>query len=234
MNKQEVTVPLLEIVYNGKTLNLTKEDAVKLAQKGMNYDKVAEKCEQLTKEVANLKEKNEKITKIAEDLRLSPDDLINGLYEEQERENISQYSKDNNIPFEYAKKLKEMELQIKSLQKEKEELIPIKRRNEEIKEFKKLYPDVDERNLDPEILKEWEQSKRPLKDIYNEITLRNILNKKNIEKANEENKNASSGSALGVPEREEEFTDEMIRNMSDKEFNKNFARILKQYKKGEI
>jgi len=234
MNKQEVTVPLLEIVYNGKTLNLTKEDAVKLAQKGMNYDKVAEKCEQLTKEVANLKEKNEKITKIAEDLRLSPDDLINGLYEEQERENISQYSKDNNIPFEYAKKLKEMELQIKSLQKEKEELIPIKRRNEEIKEFKKLYPDVDERNLDPEILKEWEQSKRPLKDIYNEVTLRNILNKKNIEKANEENKNASSGSALGVPEREEEFTDEMIRNMSDKEFNKNFARILKQYKKGEI
>jgi len=234
MNKQEVTVPLLEIVYNGKTLNLTKEDAVKLAQKGMNYDKVAEKCEQLTKEVANLKEKNEKITKIAEDLRLSPDDLINGLYEEQERENISQYSKDNNIPFEYAKKLKEMELQIKSLQKEKEELIPIKRRNEEIKEFKKLYPDVDERNLDPEILKEWEQSKRPLKDIYNEVTLRNILNKKNIEKENEENKNASSGSALGVPEREEEFTDEMIRNMSDKEFNKNFARILKQYKKGEI
>ncbi len=234
MNKQEITVPLLEIVYNGKTLNLTKEDAVKLAQKGMNYDKVAEKCEQLTKEVANLKEKNEKITKIAEDLRLSPDDLINGLYEEQERENISQYSKDNNIPFEYAKKLKEMELQIKSLQKEKEELIPIKRRNEEIKEFKKLYPDVDERNLDPEILKEWEQSKRPLKDIYNEVTLRNILNKKNIEKANEENKNASSGSALGVPEREEEFTDEMIRNMSDKEFNKNFARILKQYKKGEI
>lgn len=233
MNKQEVTVPFLEIVYNGKTLNLTKEDAVKLAQKGMNYDKVAEKCEKLTEEVTNLRKKNEKITKIAEDLRLSPDDLINGLYEEQERENISQYSKDNNIPFEYAKKLKEMELQIKSLQKEKEELIPIKRRNEEIKEFKKLYPDVDERNLDPEILKEWEESKRPLKDIYNEVTLRNILNKKNIEEANEENKNASSGSALGVPEREEEFTDEMIRNMSDKEFNKNFARILKQYKKGE-
>lgn len=233
MNKQEMAVPFLEIVYNGKTYNLTKEDAVNLAQKGMNYDKVAEKCEKLSEEAKDLKEKNDKITKLAENLRLSPDDLINGLCEEQERENISQYSKDNNIPFEYAKKLKEMELQIKSLQKEKEELIPIKRRNEEIKEFKKLYPDVDERNLDPEILKEWEETKRPLKDIYNEITLRNILNKKNIEKANEENKNASSGSVLGVPEREEEFTDEMIRNMSDKEFNKNFARILKQYKKGE-
>lgn len=233
MNKQEMAVPFLEIVYNGKTYNLTKEDAVNLAQKGMNYDKVAEKCEKLSEEAKDLKEKNDKITKLAENLRLSPDDLINGLCEEQERENISQYSKDNNIPFEYAKKLKEMELQIKSLQKEKEELIPIKRRNEEIKEFKKIYPDVDERNLDPEILKEWEETKRPLKDIYNEITLRNILNKKNIEKANEENKNASSGSVLGVPEREEEFTDEMIRNMSDKEFNKNFARILKQYKKGE-
>lgn len=233
MNNQEVMVPFLEIVYNGKTYNLTKEDAVELSQKGMNYDKVAQKCEKLTEEVKDLKAKNEKISKIAEDLRLTPDDLINGLYEEQERDNISRYSKENNVPFEYAKKLKDMELQIKSLQKEKEELIPIKRRNEEIKEFKKLYPDVDERNLDPEILKEWEESNRPLKDIYNEVTLRNILNKKDIEKVNEENKNASSGSVLGVPEREEEFTDEMIRNMSDKEFNKNFARILKQYKKGE-
>lgn len=233
MNNQETLVPYLEIVYNGKTYNLTKEDAVELAQKGMNYDKVAQKCEKLTEEVKDLKAKNEKITKIAEDLRLTPDDLINGLYEEQERDNISRYSKENNVPFEYAKKLKDMELQIKSLQKEKEELIPIKRRNEEIKEFKKLYPDIDERNLDPEILKEWEESKRPLKDIYNEVTLRNILNKKDIEKVNEENKNASSGSVLGVPEREEEFTDEMIRNMSDREFNKNFARILKQYKKGE-
>lgn len=233
MNNQEQNVPFLEIVYNGKPLTLTKEDAKELAQKGMNYDKVIKNYEKLSEEVKDLKKKNEKITKIAEDLRLSPDDLINGLYEEQERANISQYSKDNNIPIEYAKKLKEMEIKIKSLEKEKEELMPIKQREEEIKEFKKIYPDIDERNLDPEILKLWEETKRPLKDIYNEVTLRNLLSKKDMEKANEENKKASSGSMLGVPEREEEFTDEMIRNMSDKEFNRNFARILKQYKKGE-
>ena len=99
------------------------------------------------------------------------------------------------------------------LKKEKEELVPLKKRNEELSEFKKSYPEVDERNLDPEILKIWEETGRPLKDIYNEITLKKLLNEKNAKKANEENKNASSGSALGVPEREEEFTEDMIRNM---------------------
>ena len=123
--------------------------------------------------------------------------------------------------------------QIELLKKEKEELVPLKKRNEELSEFKKSYPEVDERNLDPEILKIWEETGRPLKDIYNEITLKKLLNEKNAKKANEENKNASSGSALGVPEREEEFTEDMIRNMSDKDFNRNFAKILKQYKKGE-
>lgn len=233
MNQQSNNEMFVEIVYNGKKIPLTYEQVIELSQKGMNYDKLYEKTVNMGEEIENLKAVNEKVENIAKEFKISPEELIKGLDDEREREGILEYSKENNIPFEYAKKLKELEAQIKTLEKEKQELIPIKKKNEDILEFKKLYPDVDERTLDPEIIKEWESSKRPLKDIYNEITLKKLLEEKTAKKANEENSNASTGSALGVPEREEEFTDEMIRNMSSKEFNRNFKKILQQYKKGD-
>ena len=134
----------------------------------MNYDKLYEKSAKMSEEIESLKGANEKFENIAKGLNISSDDLIKGLEDEKEREDISSYSKENNIPYEYAKKLKDLEGQIKTLEKEKQELIPIKKKNEDILEFKNAYPDVDERNLDPEIIAEWENSKRPLKDVYND------------------------------------------------------------------
>ena len=224
---------LIEVVYNGEKVPVKYSDAVTLIQKGMNYDKINEKNTLISKELEELKKTYGGIEEIAKRLNISTQDLIDGLESEREKEDISAFSSENNIPYEYAKRFKDMESKIKVLEKEKEELMPIKKKNEDIKEFKKVYPDVDERQLAPEIIKEWEESKRPLKDIYNEITLKKLLQEKNIANTNKENLNASSGSALGIPEREEEFTDELIRNMSDKEFNRNFSKILKQYKKGE-
>ena len=223
----------IEVVYNGEKIPVEYKEAVNLIQKGMNYDKISEKNALMTEELKELKQTYGGIEEIAKKLNISTRDLIDGLENEREKEDISAFSEENNIPYEYAKKFRDMENKIKSLEKEKEEYIPVMKRNEDLKEFKKIYPDVDERTLSPEIIKEWEESKRPLKDIYNEITLKKLLEEKNIENTNRENHNASSGSALGIPEREEEFTDELIRNMSDKEFNRNFSKILKQYKKGE-
>ena len=93
--------------------------------------------------------------------------------------------------------------------------------------------DVDEKNLDPEIIKNWEETKRPLKDIYNEVTLKKLMAERAARKANEENFMASSGSVSGIPDKEEVYTDDIVRKMSDKEFSRNFEKILKQYKKGE-
>lgn len=233
MNEKVNNEAFLEVVYNGNKTPLTREETIALSQKGMNYDKLYERAKNLQSENEKLMKLNQKIEKIADELQLSPSELIEGLEEEKVKEEIILYSKENDIPYEYAKKIKDMEGKIKLLEKEKNELIPLKERKEELSEFKKLYPDVDERELDPEILKAWEEGKRPLKDIYNEVTLQKLLKEKEAKKVNEENKNASSGSAIGAPEGEEEFTDEIIRNMSDKEFNRNFSKILKQYKKGE-
>lgn len=232
MNNLENT-QFLEITYNGEKIALSPEDATMLSQKGMNYDKLYEKNKKLSKELEEAKKINKRFENIAKNLGISSEDMLKGLEEEKEKSDIFEFSKETNLPYEYAKKIKEMEGEIKALKKEKAELIPVKKKNDELLAFKKVYPDVDERKLDPEILRLWEETERPLLDIYNEVILRKLLNEKNVKKANEENLNSSTGSALGIPEREEEYTDEIVRNMSDKDFNRNFAKILKQYKKGD-
>lgn len=236
MNKENLTTnenEFLKIVYNGAPVSLDKERATELAQKGMNYDKLFEKSLNLRKELDEAKEYKAKIEEIAKELKVPAEEVLKGLTEEKEEVSIAEYSLRNNLPIEQAKSFREMEKRIKLLEKEKKELEPFKKRQEEISELKAAYPDVDERNLDPEILKAWEETKRPLKDIYNEVTLRKLMEEKAAKKANEENLKASSGSVSGIPDREEEYTDEMIRKMSDAEINKNFEKILKQLKKGE-
>lgn len=230
MNKEK---EFLKIVYNGEPVILDEENASVLAQKGMNYDKLFEKFNLLKKEFEEIKGYKQKIEEIAKELKIPADEVLDSIHNEHEKINIEEYSLRNNVPIEQAKNIKDMEKRIALLEKEKEELAPYKKRQDEIKELKKLYPDVDERNLDPEIIKSWEETKRPLKDVYNEITLKKLIAEKAAKKANEENYMASSGSVSGIPDKEEEFTDDIVRKMSDKEFSRNFEKILKQYKKGE-
>ena len=232
-NLKENETTFLRIVYNGQPMNLTEEETVKMAQKGMNYDKLFERYEKAMLELNKLNGYKAKIDSVAKELGLRSEDFVDGLKGESEKVSLAEYSLRNNIPLEYAKNIKDMEKKIALLEKEKEELEPFKKRQVEIDELKKVYPDVDEKNLDPEILKSWEATKRPLKDIYNEVTLRKLMEEKAAKNANEENKLASSGSVSGTPDREEEYTDDIIRNMSDSELNKNFEKILKQFKKGE-
>ena len=228
MNKE-----FLEIVYNGESHKLDEETAKKLAQKGMNYDKLMDKYEKLIDERNEAISYKSKIEEIARELKVPADEVLDGLVSENEKMSIAEYSLKNNIPLEKAKNVRDMEKKIRQLEKEKEALEPYKKREEELKELKKAYPDLDEKNLSPEILKEWEETKRPLKDIYNEFTLKKLLSEKKAEEANRENKLASSGSVSGVPDREVEYTEEMIRQMSDKDFERNFIKILNQIKKGE-
>ncbi len=228
MNKE-----FLEIVYNGESHKLDEETAKTLAQKGMNYDKLFEKYTKLIDERNEAVSYKAKIEEIAKELNVPANEVLEGLVSEKEKMSIAEYSLKNNIPLEKAKSVRDMEKKIKQLEKEKEALEPYKKREEELKELKKVYPDLDEKNLSKEILKEWEETKRPLKDIYNEFTLKKLLSEKKAEEANRENKLASSGSVSGVPDREVEYTDEMIRQMSDKEFERNFVKILNQLKKGE-
>lgn len=230
MNKEN---EFLKIVYNGEPVSLDEKSAVSLAQKGMNYDKLFEKYNELTGKYTEAYKYQQKIEEVAKSLKIPAEEVLDSICSEHEKVNAAEYSLRNNVPLEQAKSIMDMEKRIELLEKEKKELEPYKKRQEEINELKKAYPEIDERALDPEILKNWEETKRPLKDIYNEFTLKKLMAEKAAKAANEENLMASTGSVSGIPDKEEEYTDDIIRKMSDKEFNRNFEKILKQYKKGE-
>jgi len=109
--------------------------------------------------------------------------------------------------------------------------MPIKKRQEQACEFNKVYPDIDIRDIDKGVISKWEETGKPLIDIYNAYIVAKIRQKDDAKKVNENNMKASSGSVSGIPESSQTVTDEMINNMSDKEFVKNFKAILKQYNK---
>ena len=233
MNNKEERNEKFEVTYNGKPYVLSYEQMVVLAQKGMNYDKLYEKLEKMQNEYDDAKIYKEKVGEIAKELSITPEALLKSLDREKEEAGVRDYSEKNNIPVEYARVIKELQNKIGALEKEKEELTPIKRKQDELLNFKKFYPEIDERDIDPEIIKEWEKGERSLYDIYNERMYRKMLEDKNAKIANEENKKAALGSAVGSVEGEKTYTDEDIRNMSDKEFTKNFKDILKHLNKGD-
>ena len=144
MNKE-----FLEIVYNGETHKLDEETAKNLAQKGMNYDKLMDKYEKLIDERNEAVSYKSKIEEIAKELKVPADEVLEGLVSEKEKMSIAEYSLKNNIPLEKAKNVRDMEKKIRQLEKEKEALEPYKKREEELKELKKAYPDLDEKNLSP-------------------------------------------------------------------------------------
>lgn len=224
----------LDIVYNGEKRTLNEEQAIELAQKGMNYDRLLEKYNEA---VSKTKEADQYKTKI-ENLARASGTTAEGLMEMFD-DNINQFAVSNfaekeNMPHMYAEKVMKLNEEIEALKKERAELLPIKKREDDIAAFNKEYPDVDVRTLDKAIIDEWENSEKSLTDIYNSFMVKKLLNKNLADEANEANKKASTGSVKDSSFSEKIFSDEEIRNMSDADIKKNFKLLMRQAaEKGE-
>lgn len=230
-NEEKLT---LDIVYNGDKLTLDEEQARNLAQKGMNYDRLYEKYEETAKKLGEAAAYREKIDSLAQAAGTTPESIIGLLDKNIKDFQISNYAESEKIPPEYAEKMMSLTREIEALKREKEELLPIKKREEDIAAFNKEYPDVDVRGIDEDILSLWESSDKPLADVYNSVMLKKLLNKQQAEIANEQNKKASSGSVKDAAAGEKIYSEDEIRNMSDDEIKRNFKALVRQLsKKGD-
>lgn len=224
----------LEVVYNGERISLDKEQAVTLAQKGMNYDRMYEKYSEAVKKLDSMAGYKEKIDGLAKETGTTPENIM-ALLEKSIREfQVANYAENEKIPPEYAEKMMNMSKEIESLKKEKEELLPIKKREEEIADFNREYPDVNVRELDREVIDAWEKSGKPLTDVYNSYMLKKFMKMRNAKEANEHNMKASSGSVKDASVIEKVYSEEEIRNMSDEEIKRKFKILARQLaKKGD-
>lgn len=221
----------LEVVYDGKSRVLKEDEVKKLAEKGLDYDRMAEKYSQAVAELEKLAVYKDKVCELAAVSEVTPEHLLEVMEKCFSESKMNRYGDGEEIPEKYARKMLEMDHEIRQLKKEKEELIPLKKKADDTDAFRKEYPGIDINDIDKEIIEEWNNSDKSLVDIYNRVMLKKLMLNESAKNANEKNKNASTGRVSGISAPEKYFTDDEVRKMSDEEFSKNFRRILMQKKK---
>ena len=198
--------PLLEelskkVKYNKESVNVDSvEDLITNFQKGLNYDKVQEKLNNLQNSKAETY-LNEK----AKELGLSVDEYIDEVRNyEREQEKQKELERlqelmDNNIPEDIAREVIAAGQLRKQLQAEKNELKEQKaqaereaQKNKEYEEFIEAYPDVKAEDIPKEVFEKAEGSS--LKEAYSEWKIKELEKKLSIQEQNEKNAKSSVGS----------------------------------------
>lgn len=201
----------IDVVYNGESKKLSKEEAITLAQKGMNYDKVNENLQNLR----NSKEL-QMLNRMAQESGLSPTDYL---------AKLDNFQKDSFVNKVYAQ-LKErypdapdnlllenasnyVNQQVQARNEEQYRLQQMEQQKEEefylnqIELFTQKYPNVDLSKLPGEVLLSINKG-MPLVAAYQDYE--NSLLRKEIEtlKLNNKNKTVSPGSLKGNQSSENE------------------------------
>ena len=197
--------PLLEelskrVKYNKENVSIESvEDLINGYQKGLNYDKVQDKLENL---------QNSKLEKYA---KQKADEL--GITVDEYMDQVEQYEKaqqkareeaeieemvNNGVPEETARRLIAAEQAIKvaqqrenELKAEKEALEKEKNKNKEYEDFLKEFPDVNPDDIPKEVFEEAEKSS--LSNAYMKWQMNEMKNKLAVKEQNEKNSKATVG-----------------------------------------
>ncbi|MDD6467988.1 MAG: hypothetical protein PUF50_07380 [Erysipelotrichaceae bacterium] len=210
----------IKVKFNGEVKEIPLDEAITLAQKGMNYDKKVSELDSLKnsrqikviERLANqanmsideyldsveLGFENQNIKKISVELKKKYPDSSEELLDELAKSQYALIMQENKIKAEEeARKKEENE---KDEQKEQDDKL-----NEMISEFMKLYPDVDlEKELqNPEFIKLVDQG-HSLVSAYQNIDNQRLKAELEAIKKNDKNKSKATGPISGNSESKEE------------------------------
>lgn len=193
--------PFLDIKYNGAEEHLTKEEAVTLAQKGRNYDKIMEKYNSLANSPA-LKIINEQ----AKRANMSVDDYVSRLQEFQRKSDQNKIAQkfredhpdaDDDVVDAYAEQAYQNQLAQEKQQEEKQAADAQKNLEETAKRmldaFVQEYPDVDVTNLPEEVKVDIDQNGMSLLDAYRAYDLKLTKQALAAERQNKSNRATATG-----------------------------------------
>ena len=159
-NDEAASTPFLTITYNKEKKDLTQDEAITYAQKGMNYDKLHSQYESVKEKETLLNE----ISRLAELNGMSLEDYVVNLNEVQNEFAISQEvealkqkypSADEGILRELAethiKERNESRAKIAEDSKREKDEARKEEIGRQLDKFTQRYPDVDPQNLDSQI-----------------------------------------------------------------------------------
>ena len=194
--------PFLNIKYNHEDKALTREEAITLAQKGMNYDNLNDRYTQLNSEVEQLARMNG--MNVSEYLK-SLKDMQTNFAINKEVQNLKQQYPDANE--ELLKEIAQKRVAETHQNQQKDEATMKKqeddaKRNEIARQldiFQKKYPNVDAQNMDQQVYKLMGEGYTMLeaysiwKDDQNEVRTKEQAKKDAAKKANAANKKKGLG-----------------------------------------
>lgn len=221
--EQTADVPqtVLDIVYNGQAMSLTKEQAVELAQKGMNYDKIQQKLNEAQNSKANVT-----IARLAQKNGVPVDALLDSLMQQAEEMEITTRANqlmdsEGYMDIDTAKRLARTEIERDALQnqqleaqRQRDQMLrnfeqkQAERQRKEAafqkdiadlmqmdKDFQKKYPTIESM---PKLMQEAIQNGESIKSAYLQTVIEEQKTKIAAYEQNVKNASMSTGSASGI------------------------------------
>lgn len=217
--EDNIAKTMLDIVYNGQQMQLTQEQAVELAQKGMNYDKKLQEIEQLK----NSPER-QLLNQLAAQSGLPYEQFLNHFKEQIRQSTVAvraeQLAQNGTMDMDMAMMLAKSEIEKEELQNWKEaeeqkrqqfrqqfeqrQLAETQRKEQFIREigelvkenpnFQQQYPTVESM---PQVMQDAILKGGSIKQAYQQVVIEQLRNENAAYKQNQFNKEQSPGSASG-------------------------------------
>lgn len=206
-----------KVKYNKESVQIDSiDDVVSNYQKGLNYDKLVEKLNNLENSKAM-----SYITNKATELGMSIDDYMDQVenYEkEQEKQREQERLEEmisNGVPEDVAKEViatsqlrKELQAEKNQLEKEKKEKLDKESKDKEYADFIKEFPDVKAEDIPKDVFLDAENSS--LREAYMKYQLEEQRKQIEILKKQNENKSSSIGSTTEFGGKENKATDPFL------------------------
>ena len=154
--------PFLKVKYNHEERALTQEEAILMAQKGLNYDKLQQKIDSYQND-PGLQYLND----LAQRNNVSVEELVNHWKSQEEQAQLNELIQ-QNIPEEYAREMLENRKFREQFQAQEQQKQQAEKQNSEYMDFFNTFPGVEPKDIPPEVFVRSEQEGLPLKYAYME------------------------------------------------------------------
>ena len=236
----------LEVKYNKESRKLSKDEAVEFAQKGMNYDKLQTRLEEIKSELETLKKPLETV---GQKLGKKPTEVSELFAKQWQAAEDAKLAKAQNKPVQDVTAIREAQERAEAAEAKAREIETAEqtrqRHIQEATDFTSKYPELEIEKLPDEVKNDWLNNGKPLLEAYRvysyagkEAEIQQL--KERIEQMEQQQKAAeiNAKNAETAPEKlgsaataEKPLTMEDIANMTEAEIRKRLPEVWAVYEK---
>lgn len=223
-SSQDATPQAIKVRFNHQDMEIGLNDAPSYIQKGLNYDNVYSKYQELANDP-----RLSFVEELAKSYNMSPGEYIQAVKEQQRQSELDNLIQ-QNIPEEYAREMLENKRFRQTYEAQLRENEARQKQNQEYSEFLSVYPDINPDAIPGQV---WEMvnNGKNILDAYTRYENQILRSEIEALKANNANNSTSNQSMSGNSDQGNVyFSREQVLAMSREEVDKNLDVILASQK----